>query len=737
MKKKIISIIATVILLTTNISAYAGGMGVCTHSSADYENGKIINVAKETGVTWIRDEVYWNDVESIKGEQKTIPQSKLDYIKNVNEQGINMLLILDYGNKNYVDGDSNNVMPTTDNEEYYNAWLDYVTFMVTNVGEYVDAYEIWNEPDIAGFNTTGVEGTGYAQLYLDSKSIIDKLDPSAEVVAGALAGGLATDTYKYAKDFFAYLDEKGTVDDLLDAFSLHSYAYEPEYSYAKELGIPSYEALFDQYSFTGELWLTEVGRSTYSGSDGVTETLQAQLVLRDAVTYNKYLNEYGRDGQIIWYDLKNDGSDLSNYQHNFGLVGNTFMPKPAYYAMKLYNKATAGKELTAYSEPQTAGNWLLGKEYGMLATYTGTTGTTYIAYAINDASSNSMSVSLSGDIAYVYDYLGNVTETITSPSGTKKLSVGESPIVVECVSYGSVISDLKYNDELNVLSVGGIYTGTDSEVTIELLRNDTVVKSVKAAVTDRNYATWFSVDEDGEYTVRVAQPELSALGKTSGWETQTVVADRVGNENSSIASGAVVEYTAATNTVKVSGAVTDYVENQIVTILAVPETADVTALDMNSIGYIKQAKTTDGNFAFEFVLPEYYDTKTAIYLGGTNISTTTKDSADVAESEYVYVASLEAGVADTLSATAQVRNFAETERKATIIIAQYSGDTDTRLEDVQLKTITVPARTYAQTAVKFDAVVKDADATKVRAFIWNDAEGLVPLAPFDEKGLSN
>lgn len=734
MKKKIAAMTTMLVMLVSNISAYAGGMGVCTHSKTDKENEKIISVAKEMGTTWIRDEVTWESVETTKGGEKAIPQTKLDYIKNVNEQGIKILLILDYGNELYASNDNGQVMPTSDNTDYYNAWLDYVRFMVTAVGKYVDAYEIWNEPDIIGFNATSVNGAGYAQLYLDSKAIIDEIDPSAEVLAGALAGGVATDTVKYAEEFFTLIKEKGTVDDLVDAFSLHSYTSNPEYSYENELGIPEYEKLFDKYGFTGDLWLTEVGLSTYTGG-GKTETLQAQVVLRDAVTYNKYQLTNKRNGQMIWYDLRNDGVDASNDQANFGLVDNNFTPKPAYHTMKLYNKTTAGKEFTAYEEPKTAGNFIIGKEYGVLATYTGTTGTTYIAYAINDSSSNSMSVSLSGDVAYIYDYLGNVTDTITSPSEKKNISVSEAPVVVECVTYASVISDLRYNAELNVLNVGGTYTGTDEEITIELLKNDQVVQSVKATVSDRRYAKWFSVDEDGEYTVRVAQPELTALGKTSGWATQTVVADRVGNEIPAIASGAVVEYTAATNTVKVSGTVTDYVENQTVTILAVPETADVTALNMDSIGYIKQAETTNGNFAFEFVLPEYYDTKTAIYLGGTSVNTVGNASAEIPESEFLYVASIEAKVEDKVSATAYVRNFAETERKATIIIAQYSGDGTMTLEDVKMKPITIPAKTYALTPVVLDDVVKDSDAVLVKAMIWSDIDGLIPLASPDEKGI--
>ena len=95
----------------------------------------------------------------------------------------------------------------------------------------------------------------------------------------------------------------------------------------------------------------------------------------------------------------------------------------------------------------------------------------------------------------------------------------------------------------------------------------------------------------------------------------------------------------------------------------------------------------------------------------------------------MYVASFDANSGNTLSATALVRNFSETEKKASIIIAQYNGE---RLETMSVEEKTVPAKTYGLVEYKLENVAIDADATKMKAFIWSDMTGLVSLAPYAE-----
>ena len=188
-----------------------------------YDNIANIQSARDTRVEWIRDEARWSDMQSGADGEIKIRDKDLDYIKRVDKARINQLLLLSYGNDNYEGIEADTVFPKQDNKTYYNGYLDYVRYTVSQVKDYVDAYEIWNEPNIKGFNYNLLaNGTDYAKLYLDAKAIIDELDPTAMVVCGAITGTDDADT-DFGKAIFDYVKTKGDVNSLIDAFSIHLY----------------------------------------------------------------------------------------------------------------------------------------------------------------------------------------------------------------------------------------------------------------------------------------------------------------------------------------------------------------------------------------------------------------------------------------------------------------------------------------------------------------------------------
>lgn len=718
---------------TTTASVSAANFGVCSHMGLgnNYDNVANIEAAENVKVAWIRDECRWSNMQSGSDGELKIRDKDMDYIKRVDDAGKNQLLILAYGNPSYDGVAADNVLPEQDNATYYNGFLDYVRYTVGQVKDYVDAYEIWNEPNISGFNyNMQATGEDYAKLYLDAKAIIDELDPSATVVCGSITGS-GDEDISYGKEIFDYIKSQGDVNKLVDAFSIHIYtrdieAIEGAYFDACQ----EWEDMFDSYGFTGEVWMTENGVSSNTGNN--TEEEQAKAVAKLGVQWENYLKSNNRKGINFWYDLRNDGTDAAEYEHNLGLVKNDYTIKPAGYAMAAYNELTGDKVLDSVTKIKTKDNFITSDEYGYVAKYSNDIETAYIVY---DSYSNgeTTDIALSGDVAYVYDYLGNLTETITNPSGTKSITMASEPVMVECITYGALINSLEYDADNGVMTVSGEFNYGDS-VTVEVLKNNEVVESYQTAVNEGNFTKWFSLMDSGDYVIRVGQPEIVAIGRTDGWAEQTYSIAATGTNPAFAASTAVV-YNAENRTVSVSGALTDYVENQYVTVLAIPASMDVANVDMNAIGYIKQIPTTDGEFSINFELPEYYTTKTAIYLGGTGINTKSTNYAEIAENPYVYVASFEIGKEDKLSASAIVRNYAETERKASIMIAQYS--TDGRLEDIRIEEKTIPAKTYATVECSLKDIVIDGDATYAKAFIWSDTTGLVPLANFDDTAVNN
>ncbi len=727
MKKiKISSVIALLCAGAMTTTAFADSFGVCTHMGQmnSYENTINVFSAQSVGADWIRDGCIWSDMQATKNGEFKIRDKDINYIKKTEDAGLNQLLVLAYGNPQYDGVEDWQTFPKQDNEAYYKGWLDYVRYTVDKVKDYVDAYEVWNEPNIESFNHNSLaDGTDYAKLYLDTKAIINELDPTARVLCGAVTGYDET----FAKAIFDYVKSQGNVNELIDVFSIHEYSQLDMESYAKALS--SWESLFDSYGFNGDVWMTENG-VTADDTKGRTETAQAQAVAKLAIQWESYLKDNNRNGVSFWYDLRNDPGQ-TDYEANFGLVDEEYIIKPSGKAMQTHNMLVGDKSLVSAEKVKTKNNIISADEYGYLATYSGNSGTVYVGYDDND-NSKSKTVTLSGDVAYVYDYLGNVTSKIDNPSGTKSITLKSEPTYIECRNVAVSVENVAYDGDEGIINVKGMYNGGES-VTVELLKDDNAVESYTAVVENGTFRKWFSFDGEGEYTVRVGKPELESVGKTSGWAEQTISVDKQNTAPAFDVSTKTV-YNADSKTVSISGKINDFEANQAVTVLAVPATMDINSVDIAAAAYIGQAVVSDGDFSVEFEVPDYFTTNMAIYLGGTGLTSVKNGTAEIAESDYLYVAGLELNKGNALKATAVVRNFNETERKAVLVVAQYSGD---KLVDVETKPQAIPAKTYATIECYSNDVAINGEATSAKAFIWTDMDGIVPLFGADEISLSN
>lgn len=725
MKKRLMALMLCLGLCSTNV--YAANIGVCSHMGLGFTYDNVANVksAGEIEGDWIRDESRWNYMQNGENEAIQMRAKDLDYIKRVDGAGINQLLILAYGNKSFGVA-SDTVFPKQDNSTYYNGYLNYVRYTVGQVKDYVDAYEIWNEPNITSFNYN-LEGTAedYAKLYLDAKAIINELDPTARVLCGAIAGTDSTST-NYAKGILNYIKTKGDVNSLVDVFSFHTYTHLDDEKFISSLS--SMETALDACGYNGDVWLTEFG-ATADGTSGRTEAAQAMAVAKQGIHWENYLKANGRNGVGFWYDLRNDVG-ISDYENNFGLVDSSHNMKPAGYAMKAYNTLTKDKSLESVTKVKTKDYLIWDDHYGYVAKYANDTETTYIIYDSNNNKSTT-NVDLFGDIAYVYDCKGNVKETIKNPAGQKVVTMTSEPVYVQCVTYNTSISSSEYNAKEGILNVVG-HTNIGDFVTVELLRGEEVVASQKTIVAGGEYKAWFSIVEGGTYTIRVGYAEAAAIGEADKFATKECNID--GFALPEYAAGTVVSYNAETRSVAISGKINNFVENQYVTILAIPASMDINNLNLNAAAYIRQIPAKNGEFTVNFSLADYYSTRMAIYLGGTGIETKTAHNADVAENKYVYVGGLDIGVTSTLTATAFVRNFAETEKEASIIIAQYSADNE--LEDMKIEKKTIPAKTYGAIEYTVNNVTVDSDSSYAKAFIWSDLTELMPLADFEQINLN-
>ncbi len=411
----------------------AAGIGACVHTSHGNDIDKNINSAKETSLTYIRDELLWVHTEKEKGKL-SLPFN-YEWVNKANEQGIKPLVILAFGNPLYsagkvtqeeIDAGAADVCAipvrdgkaeTTEDDEYFDAYINYVDFISKEMKGKVSAYEIWNEPDIKYFNAKDATAKDYVELLKEAYKTIKKNDPDALVLGGALAfsGG--------------FLDEmmSAGAGEYMDALSMHYYLREnaPENN-ARE-GLEEKQGILSKHGYSEmPVWVTETG---WANSE-VDEETQADFIIRNAVLYESFLLDKGIDGQYISYELHDSnvtGDQLggAQFESSLGLVKNDYTPKASAKAVNTYNKLTSDKKLTDFKEIKFG--FIFGKPI-YAAEFTGENNE--MVWVIWSQKDTKIKVNLPVTESKIYSLSGEIAE-IVNEGGEKELSVTDSPLFVE------------------------------------------------------------------------------------------------------------------------------------------------------------------------------------------------------------------------------------------------------------------------------------------------------------------
>ena len=725
--KKILAILSVCAIATSSV-AYASGGGVCTHMSQTFEGRNnpmddVILAAKEVGAKWIRDELVWGfGMQTTKGGELKMPKEY--WVDKVEEAGLNSLVILGYDNSVY---DSNGGIPTTHDQEYLDAFTNYAKYVVSNTDGKIDAYEVWNEPNNGAFvgqieNPSAYDYTysanDYVGLLKATYTAIKSVDSNAKVVGGSAIMWSVT-----ANEWIAWVDELvKNGGQYMDVLSLHNYEYGSDGKNMRDVMINKITPILNKYNFKGEVWITESGDSVYTGTDGVSEVEQASRVISRMVYFEDWLKTNNRQGQYFHYELKNNQNyGEADKESNFGLFDYNFNIKPSGKAFKRYNLSTDDRSFVSLTEPKTYGNYK-----GKLATFSnGGSKTTYIAWDKNGRNDTRINLSLTGDFAKIYDYDGTLLDTVTGSNYT--LSVDAEPKFVVCDTYETEITSSMYDLASNQLTVTGKYYGGDS-VTLELLKDNTVEKSITAEVTENSFSKTFSVvGLEGVYTLRVGQPEISAKGKQSGWAQRTVDIEQMGAISNAFVGVPTVNYNKSSNTVSVSGKLTDYYADETMLVLAVPEGTLLGNIDKEQVAYFGTVNiSSNATFATEFKLPADAAGKYNVFLR-SSYSTLASDDVSLDENQYIMVGNFTASRNENvITATVTAKNLASINKHAIVLIAQYDTD-GRRLLGVNSTPIDISAHTSVSESIDCTAD-KLPDATAWKAFLWTDMNSFIPLA---------
>ena len=149
-------------------------------------------------------------------------------------------------------------------EEEIEHWLEYVRFIVENLKDRVDYFEIWNEPDIANFCPKSITLDDYINLIKVTAPVIREVAPEAKIVVGGVSGTAYDNAYNYLLGVL-----RSEAMPLVDVISWHPmYNFTPDiprfrtYYYAYPDKIQEIKDTAEANGFEGEYHADEISFRT-------------------------------------------------------------------------------------------------------------------------------------------------------------------------------------------------------------------------------------------------------------------------------------------------------------------------------------------------------------------------------------------------------------------------------------------------------------------------------------------
>ncbi|HOF41318.1 MAG TPA: beta-galactosidase [Candidatus Hydrogenedentes bacterium] len=296
------------------------------------------------GVKWARCQTGWCRCETVKG---TYDFAWLDEVVDaLLAAGITPWFNLGYGNRLYTPDAPDEFAvgwAPVYSEEALAGWLQFTRHLARHFNGRVRHWEIWNEPNIAGFwQPEKPNPADYARLVAATAPVIREEIPASYLIGAALSG--------FGHEFLEGCFERG-LGGFVDAISYHPYRAVPEEGYERDM--ERLRASIANHAPGLKLWQGENGCPSVGGPESTGALSQLDW---DEARQAKWLL------RRILLDLRH-GVELTSYYHMVDLVGyrgktnfkgllrgDKYSPKPAYFAYQclcaLFDALTQRAELS-------------------------------------------------------------------------------------------------------------------------------------------------------------------------------------------------------------------------------------------------------------------------------------------------------------------------------------------------------------------------------------------------------
>jgi len=316
---------------SSDLGVSAGGPFMW-QSDADLERELVAITA--AGVSRLRIDVDWSGIESTRGQLDWANTDRI--VAAAKRHSLSVLGIVTYSPRwaqvaGVPDGDTHG--QPADPAQF----AAFAAAAATRYLSTIDAWEVWNEPNLQSFWSPNPNPGAYASLLAATYRAVKAVAPATPVISGGLAPATNSgDGSSIAPETFVKAMYDAGGGRSLDAVAVHPYSYPALPSDSSTSAWNTFQRLTlirDIMVANGDgpkqVWLTEFGAPTGNSRVSVSESAQAEMI-RAGIQMARAQSWMG---PLFVYNGRDTGTNAADPEQNFGLVRYDFTPKPAFAAV--------------------------------------------------------------------------------------------------------------------------------------------------------------------------------------------------------------------------------------------------------------------------------------------------------------------------------------------------------------------------------------------------------------------
>lgn len=283
---------------------------------------KAVALMKEAGVSWVRMDFLWEDIEPKKG---AFQFEKYDRIVNLlSKNNIKILGLLNYNTTWAAPAGKWNAAPKNQ------LFIAYAVRIINRYKDRVKHWEVWNEPDSDTYWVPQDGLRSYCKLLKEVYLAAKKADPECKILNGGLAQGLASVNHLYDNGGKGYFD------------ILNIHIFESPFHAGAVKRVAAYPKLAHkvmQRNGDGQkkIWVTEIGcpgvptgervNNWWMGANPDEDQQASWLTEAFAALLKQEAVE-----KVFWAFLRDCSGHWNNGVDYFGMARWDFSKKPAFFA---------------------------------------------------------------------------------------------------------------------------------------------------------------------------------------------------------------------------------------------------------------------------------------------------------------------------------------------------------------------------------------------------------------------